>query len=92
MKRAETVAQQILRYLGEHPEACDTLEGVVRWWVLSQQLSESVELVREALVQLEAEGAIREQAAADGRILYRALAEGQSREDSATAAGVARDS
>lgn len=70
MKREAKVAEQILRYLGEHPQACDTLEGVVRWWVMQQQLSESVELVQAALMQLEAEGAVTEQQLADGRTLY----------------------
>jgi hypothetical protein len=70
MSREERVTEQILRYLREHPEACDTLEGVVRWWVMAQQINESVELVREALKELEMEGAIREEQAADGRTLY----------------------
>lgn len=83
MKRADTVAQQILRYLDEHPQACDTLEGVARWWVMSQQLTDSVKAVRQALAQLEAEGAITEQQAADGRILYQAMAEGRGQEPGA---------
>ena len=70
MNPEERITEQILRYLREHPAACDTLEGVVRWWVMAQQINESVEMVQQALKELEMEGAIREEQAADGRALY----------------------
>jgi predicted ArsR family transcriptional regulator len=76
MSQEEKVTEQILRYLREHPRACDTLEGVVRWWVMAQQINESVEAVRQALKELEAEGAVREEQSADGRTLYLAEVQG----------------
>jgi len=48
----------ILEYLREHPQASDTLEGITRWWLVSQQVNYSVMVVMEVLEQLKAEGLI----------------------------------
>ena len=50
----ENVAQALLRYLRTHPDAADTLEGVVKWWLPRQRYydaMESVEAALELLVQ-----------------------------------------
>jgi hypothetical protein len=31
--RLQTVIQRIVRYLAEHPDAKDTVDGITRWWV-----------------------------------------------------------
>lgn len=52
----ENVAQALLRYLQAHPDAADTLEGVVKWWLPRQRYldaMESVEAALELLVQRE---------------------------------------
>jgi hypothetical protein len=47
------VAAQIARYLAAHPSACDTAEGVYRWWLKGTAASQSeVSDALEQLVQL----------------------------------------
>lgn len=64
------VAQQILRYLEANPQASDTLEGVAKWWLMRQRLTESMVLVQGALKILEDKGLIVERRNADGGLLY----------------------
>ncbi len=45
----------------EHPEAQDTLEGIVQWWLLEQKIFHEVKVVRQALVELVREGLVVEQ-------------------------------
>ncbi len=64
------VAEQILRYLEANPKASDTLEGVAKWWLMRQRLTESMELVREALQVLEDKGLVVERRNVDGGLVY----------------------
>jgi len=64
------VAEQILRYLETNPAASDTLEGVAKWWLMRQRLTESITLVEGALTLLKDKGLIVERRNADGRLLY----------------------
>ncbi|MFO1310637.1 MAG: hypothetical protein U1F41_01090 [Burkholderiales bacterium] len=45
----ENVAQALLRYWRAHPDAADTLEGVVKWWLPRQRFLDARERVEEAL-------------------------------------------
>jgi hypothetical protein len=54
------IALQILSYLVEHPGARDSVEGIVEWWLLSQQIKEIGLQVKEALGELVVEGLILE--------------------------------
>lgn len=65
-----TVTQLVMEYLEAHPKACDTLEGIARWWVMSQQVNDAMLAVKRALEELKARGYIREERKADGRIFY----------------------
>jgi hypothetical protein len=64
------ISQEILDYLREHPGSGDTLEGVSKWWVMQQRVSECVENVSQALKQLGQEGFVHERIMADGRVVY----------------------
>jgi hypothetical protein len=64
------VAEQILRYLEANPKASDTLEGVAKWWLMKQRLTESIVLVQGALKLLEEKGLICERRNVDGGLLY----------------------
>lgn len=55
----------------EHPEAQDSLEGIVEWWLLDQQIRRSVAEVEAALTQFVSEGLIVTRQGLDGRIRYR---------------------
>lgn len=52
------LAEQIVAYLAERPQAMDTLEGIARWWLLRQQVRVIVERVEGALEALTAEGVL----------------------------------
>lgn len=45
----QQAASKILRYLMDNPKAKDTLEGIVNWWLLQQDIKQSVALIRKAV-------------------------------------------
>jgi hypothetical protein len=63
------LAQQIQEYLELRPQAGDTLEGIANWWLLRQQVNESVEEIKRALAILKTRNVIVEQKWA-GRTIY----------------------
>lgn len=65
------ISQQILAYLVEHPQAQDTLEGILHWWILEQELKNWRREVEAALAELVAQGLVLERPAGDGRAHYR---------------------
>jgi Fe2+ or Zn2+ uptake regulation protein len=85
------VAVQILRYLNEHPDAADTANGIIEWWLLKQSISEAEDVVKQALDMLIDRNLINFVTSADGRKHYyfnvdetteaRKLIRGKARED-----------
>lgn len=67
----DTLTYDILAYLAEHPEAEDTLEGIVHWWLLEQKIKNLTAGVEAALDKLVAQGLVLEHRRKDGRIHYR---------------------
>lgn len=65
------VAREILAYLAEHPDAQDTVEGIVEWWLLEQKIKRHTAQVKEALAELVAKGLVLERKGKDARIHYR---------------------
>jgi hypothetical protein len=65
------IAYEILAYMIEHPEAQDTLEGIVEWWLLEQQVMRQTARVKQALSELVSKGLILERKGKDSRIHYR---------------------
>jgi hypothetical protein len=63
----------IQRYLAQHPNASDSLEGICDWWIPRQKLLEAREDVRKALELLVQAGSVATETTADGQVLYRAL-------------------
>lgn len=61
----------ILAYLAENPEAGDTFDGIVEWWLLRQRIKFETRNVSEAVAKLVSEGLIVEHEEADSRIIYR---------------------
>jgi hypothetical protein len=45
----QTVMRELLRYLIAHPDAKDTLEGIVKWWLSTNQGEWSRAVVQAAL-------------------------------------------
>lgn len=80
-----TVVRCLSQYLSSHPMACDTPEGIRRWW-LSREAP--VPVVQAALVLMQRCGVVQESRAVDGRIRFRRCAADQ-KEGSANDAEIA---
>jgi hypothetical protein len=52
----EEVAEAILQYLAERPEAMDTLDGIAEWWVRRQRLRVEIQRVARVLGRLTEDG------------------------------------
>ena len=65
------ICEYILAYLADNPDAGDTLDGIVEWWLLSQKVKFETRNVSEALAKLVSEGLIEEHEEADLHIIYR---------------------
>lgn len=65
------VASQILSYLAKNPDAEDTLEGIVEWWLWQQQIEIESRIVKQALAELIAQGLVKEVKGPDRRTFYR---------------------
>ena len=65
------VSLKILRYLEQHPNAADTLEGIVEWWVPKQSIYEEERVVQQALDQMVKEKLILTTETSDARKHYR---------------------
>jgi hypothetical protein len=66
----ERIARDVREYLDAHPHAADTLEGVVKWWLMRQRYGRAEELVQMALELLQQEGKIVTAKTSDGRVIY----------------------
>ena len=64
------IADEILAYLVEHPEAQDTLEGITEWWLLEQRIRHVVAEVDGVLHDLVADDLLVTRQCADGRTYY----------------------
>ena len=51
-RREEELADIVLGYLAEHPDASDTLEGIAEWWIMRQQTRVEVTTLAKVLRHL----------------------------------------
>ena len=70
-EKKEELAEEILRYLIDHPNAQDTLKGIVTWWLLERTIRHQTALVREVLEELVADGLVIKQQSTDSQTLYK---------------------
>ena len=70
-KEQREVSYFILSYLTRHPDAGDTFDGIVEWWLLEQRIKFETRNVSEAVARLVAEDLILEHIGADSRVTYR---------------------
>lgn len=68
---ASELSLDILAYLMENPQAQDTFEGIVEWWLLERQIRRATLQVRKALAELLREGLVVEVPGRDQRSHYR---------------------
>ena len=66
----EEIKTMILRYLLERPRAQDTLEGIVRWWVLRERLDLVVRQVERTVDELVAANLLVKRAGCGSGFLY----------------------
>jgi len=65
------VAYGILEYLNDNPNAQDTLEGIVEWWLLERTVRQQTLAVEEALSMLVAERLVLARKGIDSRTHYK---------------------
>jgi hypothetical protein len=54
------LADAVLRYLSEHPQASDTLDGIAEWWMGSQEVRVDRSILSDALHDLAERGFLEE--------------------------------
>jgi hypothetical protein len=64
------VAHDILAYLIEHPDAQDTVQGIVKWWLLEQTIRYQTTRVKRALAYLVEKGLVIERRSLNLRSRY----------------------
>jgi len=65
------MSRQIAAYLRAHPDATDTVEGILDWWLPVQRYEDAKTDVQQALRDLVQQGLIEEVAHYSGNRLYR---------------------
>lgn len=62
--------EAITSYLAGHPNANDTLEGVMQWWLLARHATWSRSDIKKAIARGMREGLILETQGGDGQVRY----------------------
>lgn len=62
---------EVLSYLYAHPQAQDTVEGIVSWWLMMQRMTQQITKVKAVLAELVSSGFVLERKGPDGRLRYR---------------------
>jgi hypothetical protein len=70
LKSESPIERQILDYLTKNPAAQDTLRGIVEWWLMKENISQTTADVEAALAKLVAEGKLSAWKAADRSVHY----------------------
>ena len=65
----QETSHKILAYLMDNPDAQDTFEGIVDWWLLQQDIMRNVALIRQTVDGLIHQGFLLERQG-DGRRKY----------------------
>lgn len=64
------VGRSVLTYLHAHPQAADTLRGIVNWWLPRQRYESGYQRIEHALAALVVEGLLHRDELPDGEVLY----------------------
>ena len=64
------VAAEVLAYLRNHPNAADTLDGIVSWWLPRQRYETERRRIERALDELAARRLVVRHRLPDGEIVY----------------------
>lgn len=69
-EKQEMISGMILSYLQKNPDARDTLEGIVKWWLEVERIESSVDEVADALESLVQREIIRIEETKSGTTFY----------------------
>lgn len=64
------VERSVLTYLRHHPQAADTLRGIVNWWLPQQRYESGCLRIERVLSELVARGVLRRDPLPHGEVLY----------------------
>jgi hypothetical protein len=64
------IAGEIVRYLIRHPNAADSIDGIMQWWIPRQRYEESRATVERALAELERRGVMKHSTLPDSTVIY----------------------
>jgi len=70
-ERQEKISGMIINYLRKNPDAGDTLEGIVKWWLGFESIESSMDDVVGVLETLIRKKAISMYSIADGTTFYK---------------------
>lgn len=70
------IARAILDHLRQNPEAQDTLEGIVQWWLPAQNVKSRTANIKDALDELVTAGLIAKCSGKDAQVSYRLTNDG----------------
>ena len=65
--KSDEITISILRYLLDHPEAGDSLEGIVHWWILRERIETKTKEVSDVIQALTSEGFVIEKSSISGK-------------------------
>ena len=63
-------APEILDYLARHPDAQDTIDGILHWWVLDACVRKWAPKIAETVAKLVEKGFLEEKPSPDGQTFY----------------------
>jgi Fe2+ or Zn2+ uptake regulation protein len=63
--------REIIEYLRSHPEAADTVDGILDWWIPKQHYDNAKHEIQQVLHDLVQQGLIEEVVLGNGNQLYR---------------------
>lgn len=64
------IERSVLAYLHHHPQAADTLRGIVNWWLPQQRYESGCQRIERALSELVDRGLLRRDPLPHGEVLY----------------------
>ncbi len=68
----QDMAEDILKYLRDHPQARDTLDGILDWWLLRERYRQRRALVQQALDYMVGQNLVARTTNPDGVTIYEA--------------------
>jgi hypothetical protein len=64
------IEASVIGYLGQHPHAADSLDGVVKWWLARQRYETAHERIGRTMEQMAVGGILDRRTLPDGTVLY----------------------